>query len=212
MQVPEIRTPIRFLSTWIHELGHGFGALLAGGRFESLQVFPDFSGVAYTATSSTFGRVLTVSIGLLGPAIMGVILLFLSRGLNWNRAAIILLAALLGLSQIWAADLFTRALLGGFFLIFALCAWKLPDKPMLYLAQIIAIVIALNVPSDFSYFFIGGGMVDGQIFRSDTGVLASLLGGPHWLWGTVMAGLSILILLVGVLASDRWARSHPRAN
>ncbi len=211
MQVPVVRTPIRFLSTWIHELGHGFGAIIAGGQFESLQVSPDFSGLAYTYTSGVFGRFMTLSMGLLGPAIMGVILLFLSRGLNWNRTAILLLTVLLGLSQIWAADMFTRALLGALFFVFGLCAWKLSEGPILYLAQVTAIVIALNVPSDFGYFFVGGGMSAGQMYRSDTGQLADLLGGPHWFWGTVMAALSIVFLLVGVLASDRWARKRGSA-
>jgi len=113
LQVPLARIPILFLSTWAHELGHGLGAIFTGGKFVELTVFPNFSGLAQTSTDSSFQRAMVIVMGLLGPSLLGVLMIILTRALNWYRVAIVVLAALLLLSQIWAADSFTRQALGG---------------------------------------------------------------------------------------------------
>ena len=41
--------PFTLLGTWVHEMGHGLGALLCGGRFDRLEIFEDASGLAFTA-------------------------------------------------------------------------------------------------------------------------------------------------------------------
>ncbi|HEY8141910.1 MAG TPA: M50 family metallopeptidase, partial [Kofleriaceae bacterium] len=41
--------PLIYISTLVHELGHGVGALLVGGDFFKLEMWSDGSGVAYTA-------------------------------------------------------------------------------------------------------------------------------------------------------------------
>ena len=195
-----------FLSTWAHELGHGLGAVFTGGRFIELTVFPNFSGVAQTATVNDFQRAMVILFGLLGPSLIGVLMIVLTRALNWYRVAIVILAALLAMSQIWAADSFTRVTLGGGTVILALIAWKVPNHAVLYISHIIAIALCLNALTGFGYFFIGNAEVAGSLYRSDTGVMADILFGPHWFWGGVIAALSIVILFAGVILSDRWAR------
>lgn len=206
LQVPMARIPIMFLSTWAHELGHGLGAVFTGGRFIELTVFPNFSGIAQTATVNNFQRAMVILLGLLGPSLLGVLMIILTRALNWYRVAIVVLAALLALSQIWAADSFTRMALGGGTLILGVIAWKVPSQAVLYVAHIIAIALCLNALTGFGYFFIGNAEVSGSLYRSDTGVMSDILGGPHWLWGGLIAALSIVILIAGVVLSDKWAR------
>ena len=200
------RIPIMFLSTWAHELGHGLGAVLTGGRFIELTVFPNFSGIAQTATENNFQRAMVILLGLLGPSLIGVLMIILTRALNWYRAALIVLAVLLTMSQIWAADSFTRMALGGGTLILGFIAWKVPTQAVLYVSHIIAIALCLNALTGFGYFFIGNAEVSGSLYRSDTGVMADLFFGPHWLWGGLIAGLSVVILVAGVVLSDKWAR------
>ena len=206
LQVPMARIPILFLSTWAHELGHGLGAVFTGGRFIELTVFPNFSGIAQTATVNDFQRVMVILLGLLGPCILGVIMIVLTRALNWYRITIVVLAVLLAMSQIWAADSFTRITLGGGTVILAFIAWKAPSQAVLYISHIIAIALCLNALTGFGYFFIGNAEVAGSLYRSDTGVMADLLFGPHWLWGGLIAALSVVILFAGVIFSDKWAR------
>ncbi len=210
LQFPMVRIPILFLSTWIHEFGHGFGAIITGGEFRKLTVFPNFSGVATTATTNDFQRAMVIFTGLLGPSLLGVLMIVLTRALNLYRVALFVMAALMLLSQIWAADMFTRTALGGGTLILGLIAWKLPNQWVLYIAHIIAIALCLNALTGFGYFFMGNAEVAGSLYRSDTGVLADILFGPHWLWGGLLAALSIVILVAGVWFSDKWAQRHPR--
>ncbi|MCX7595352.1 MAG: M50 family metallopeptidase, partial [Fischerella sp.] len=46
--------PFSILATWFHEMGHGLMALLLGGNFQQLQIFPDGSGVATYSYSGGF--------------------------------------------------------------------------------------------------------------------------------------------------------------
>jgi hypothetical protein len=36
--------------------------------------------------------------------------------------------------------------------------------------------------------------------------MADILFGPYWFWGGIIAALSIIILFLGVVLSDKWAR------
>jgi len=206
LQVPLIRLPISFLSTWVHELGHGLGAVFTGGRFIELTVLPNFSGIAQTVTTNDFQRAMVILIGLLGPSLLGILMIILTRGLNWSRAALIVLTGLLAMSQLWAADSFTRITLGSGTVILGFIAWKVPNHAVFYISHIIAIALCLDALTGFGYFFIGNAEISGSIYRSDSGVMADILGGPHWLWGGLIAALSIVILFAGVILSDRWAR------
>jgi len=212
LQFPLVRVPVLFLSTWAHEFGHGLGAIITGGRFDKLTVFPNFSGVAQTATSNNFSRAMVVVVGLLGPSLLGVFMITLTRAFSLYRASILALAALLALSLIWAADLFTVVTLGGGAVLMGLLGWKLPNRILLYVAYVVAIAMCLTSLTGFSYFFIGNAEVAGGMYRSDTGILADLWGGPHWLWGGVMVVLSVAILFAGVFLSDRWARGRTVAD
>lgn len=208
LQFPLVRLPVMFLSTWAHEFGHGLGAVVTGGRFVELTVFPNFSGVAQTATSSDFSHAMVVVFGLLGPSLLGVFMIALTRAFSLYRLAILALAGLLALSLIWAADGFTLITLGGGAVIMGLMGWKLPDRILLYVAYVVAIALCLSALTGFGYFFMGNAEVAGDIYRSDTGVLADLWGGPHWLWGGLMVVLSVGILIIGVFLSDKWARGR----
>lgn len=206
LQVPMVRVPIMFLSTWAHELGHGLGAVFTGGQFKELTVFPNFSGLAQTATSSDFQRAMVILFGLLGPSLLGVLMIVLTRALNWYRVALVVLAVLLAMSQIWAADNFTRMTLGAGMVILGVIAWKIPSQAVLYISHIIAIALCLNALTGFGYFFVGSAEVAGSVYASDTGVMADILFGPYWLWGGLIAALSVIILFAGVVLSDKWAR------
>ena len=205
LHLPVVRIPVLFLTTWVHELGHGLGAIITGGRFLELTIFPSLSGVALTETSSDFSRAIVVIMGLLGPSLLGVIMIGLTRGFGRYRLAMILLAAILAISLIWAADLFTVLTICAATVIIGVLGWKLPESILLYVAYILAIALCLSALTGFGYFFMGNAEVAGQHYVSDTGVLSELCGGPHWLWGGLLTLLSIVILVFGVFVSTRLA-------
>ena len=132
LHLPVVRLPVLFLTTWVHELGHGLGAIMTGGRFLELTVFPNLSGVALTETRSDFSRAIVVIMGLLGPSLLGVIMIGLTRGFGRYRLSMLLLACILAISLIWAADLFTVAAICAATLIIGLLGWKLPDRILIF--------------------------------------------------------------------------------
>ncbi len=205
-QLPLIRLPVLFLSTWAHELGHGLGAIATGGRFLELTVFSNFSGVALTETYTVASRAWVVVAGLLGPSVAGTVLLVLTRGFGLYRAALAVLAAVLLLSLVWAADGFTLFWIAVAALGLGLAAWKLPARAVMFTAYVVAIALCLSALTGFGYFFIGNAEVAGAEYRSDTGVLSDLWGGPHWLWGGLLAGLSVILLAAGAFVSTKLAR------
>ena len=76
--------PFTILATWFHEMAHGLAAIILGGNFQKLVLYPNGSGVAqYTSTGSLFlgpiGRALVAAAGLMGPPIAGGLFIVASR-------------------------------------------------------------------------------------------------------------------------------------
>lgn len=77
--------PFRLLTTLVHELGHGLAALATGGEFLRFVVFPDGSGLAYTAGG---WRLAVIPAGYLGAAAFGAALIVAGRSARGARAAL----------------------------------------------------------------------------------------------------------------------------
>jgi Peptidase M50B-like len=207
-QVPVFGKPFRLLATWVHELGHGLGALVSGGRFEQMVITPQFSGLAQTVTSSDWQQVVVLLGGLLGPALAGAVMLILTRRLNQSRLALYLLTGgLVATLVFWAGDNFTRAIVFGFGLVITVIATKAWPLVRSLSAHIIALAFCLNAVADFNYFFMRAADVGAYSGRSDTSALAAIIGGPHLFWALVPSVLSILILY----GAFRFSRTSERA-
>lgn len=194
-QVPVLGKPFRLLATWVHELGHGLGAIISGGSFEKMFISPNFSGLAHTFSGSDWERVIVLLGGLLGPACAGAVMLVLARRLNQSRLTLFLLAgALLATLVLWAGDNFTRFSVLGFLIVvtaIAVKAWPLVQS---LAAHIIALSFCLNAVADFDYFFMNSDKMGKNGGKTDTSALADIIGGPHVFWAIVPSILSILIL------------------
>src|SRR5262245_39083060 len=87
--------PLLLLSTLIHELGHGLGALALGGHFDKLLLYADGSGVAYSYGSyGAAGHALVAAAGLIGPPLAAAGLFAAGRRDRAARVALGLFAAL----------------------------------------------------------------------------------------------------------------------
>ena len=107
--------PFTILATWFHEMGHGLCAMLLGGSFVSLRLFPDGSGYAVHSGSPFLGQLglaLIAAAGPLGPALAGASLIFLSLRPRWSRLGLTGVALVMLLSAlIWIRTLFGVSLI-----------------------------------------------------------------------------------------------------
>lgn len=190
--------PFTILATWFHEMGHGIAAMLTGSHFDRLEIYADGSGVA-RSLRPVDGFVLTDALiaasGPLGPAIAGALLIVSSRSAKATRTALTVLGAALILSTaIWVRSLVGWAVLPALGLAILLIAHRLSPQRQQFAIQFLGVQACISVWKQFGYLFSAGGLVGGQMQRSDTGAIADALLLPYWFWGASISA-AILALL-----------------
>ena len=90
--------PLRLFVSLVHELGHGLTAVLTGGSFLNVVVFPDGAGLATTSGGSSF---LLPQMGYLGAALFGAVLLALTNTVRDVRPIAYGVAALIGFGVVF---------------------------------------------------------------------------------------------------------------
>lgn len=190
--------PFTILATWFHEMGHGIAALLLGGRFERLLIYPDGSGLALSllpADASALSAALVAAGGPLGPPLAGAGLILASRSHRATRAALTLLGAALLLSAlIWVRSLTGLVVLP---LLGAGTLWiarRAGDAHRRFAIQFLGVQACISVWRQLDYLFTPGGWIDGRPQRSDTAAIADALALPYWVWGALIS-LAIAILM-----------------
>jgi len=119
----KILYPINLLVTFLHELGHGLGAIITGGEVDRIQISQDGSG--YTATIGG-NRAIILMGGYLGSAIFGNILFYIgARVQSLVKPVLALLAAsMLFTAMYWFNSIFTTGFLFLFSAAILLIIWK----------------------------------------------------------------------------------------
>lgn len=196
--------PISMLGVYVHELFHGLTAIVVWGEFHDLTVFPDQGGVAYISTYDGLPSALASAGGLLGPAIVGGVLLVMSRRYLASEVALMTLGGVvIATGLIWGASIFTVAfaVIGGG----AIVGLSLIPDQMLRnaLTQVIGIQLGIENLIDFNYMFTPGFRRGGGFNLSDTGNIAYQLGGTYYIWGALIAVATIAILVFA------YRKSHP---
>jgi hypothetical protein len=190
--------PFTILATWFHEMGHGIAAMITGRRFQSLQIFPDGSGVAQLLGPADGYRLTDALIaagGPLGPAIAGALLIIASRTARTSSVAL----TLLGTALIVSTVIWVRSLTGWLFLpalgaaIFVL-ARSGSVSLQRFVVQLLGVQACISVWKQFGYLFSPGGSVGGRLHRSDTGAIADVLFLPYWLWGAIISAVIMALL------------------
>jgi hypothetical protein len=189
--------PFTILATWFHEMGHGVTAMLLGGSFEYLLLFPNGAGLAaYRIHTSSWQQALVTVGGPLGAPLAGALFIIAGRHSLNAYAALLLLSSLLLFSVlVWIRSPFgvvAITLIGLFIFVLALRA---PPWLKRISVQFLGVQACISTYQQVGYLFIESAFVDGQLMHSDTGQLASLLGGTYWLWGSAIVLLSLLLLL-----------------
>lgn len=194
---PLILYPFTLLSTWVHEVGHGVTAILTGGKFDHLDIFLDASGIAYSLTRPGVAAGLVAAGGLLGPPLVGAVLLLLGRKIS--RALLFGLAAAMFVSLLlWVRTLVGWLSVGGLLLLIVSVARFAQAGARLFFVQFLGLVLAMDFVARIDYLFVAAGQAGGHVRQSDVGAMAQALGGPYWFWGAVIAVLSASALIAGL--------------
>ncbi|MBS2027721.1 MAG: M50 family metallopeptidase [Deltaproteobacteria bacterium] len=186
--------PLTLLATWVHEMGHGLTAVLVGGRFDTLQIFGDASGVALAAAPLGIRSALVSAGGLVGPPIAGATMLLFARG--QRRAAIALggLALAIAISLgVWVRTLVGWIALAPVAAVLGLVAWKWRGGRV-WVAQFLAVCFGLDTLSRIDYLFESSAVIGGEMRASDVANIASSLFPPAILWGVLIAALDLVLL------------------
>lgn len=187
--------PFALLATWAHEMGHGLTALLVGGSFEHLELYSNLGGVAFTRRPDGLRAAVVSAGGLLGPAVLGGLIVVLGAREATARRVLVVLGAALGLSlAIWVRNPF--GMLGVALLtagVVALARWG-GEGLRLVVTQMVGIQLCLGSLGSFDYMFTREFERDGKTMVSDTQAIAQQLLLPYWLWGALIAAASLAIL------------------
>jgi len=191
--------PFTLLATWFHEMAHGLAAILLGGHFNELKLFPNGSGVALYSYSRLWGGDMGLAIvaasGPLGPAIAGAVFILAGRYYQSAHWCLVLLGMMLFLSAaIWVRSGFgwtAVSVLGGMILLIASYT---PQWVQSFAIQFLGVQACISVYRQLDYLFTYKATIDGTPMLSDTGQMAEYLALPHWFWGGSLALLSLVLL------------------
>ena len=208
---PLLLYPFTLLGTWVHEVGHGITAILCGGKFDHLNIYSDASGIAYTAVVPGWRSGMVAAGGLLAPPLLGATLLLLGRRLP--RALLVGLSVAMLLSLVlWVRTLVGWVTVSGLILLLAGLARFGSDGVRLFFVQFVGLLLAMDFVARIDYLRVAAGEAGGQLRQSDVGGMAKALGGPYWFWGGVIAAISAVALLVGLISVWRSAPAPTRPS
>jgi len=188
--------PFRLFATWAHEMGHGITGILTGNSFRELEIYRSLGGQASIAGAEGLSQVLVSAGGLIGPALLGALVMIAG---SRARTAPYVLGAL-ALSMVVSALIWIRnpfgffSILGGG-IVLGLAARFAPPIFRIALSQLLAVQLALASWSSRDYLFIKGFERDGRTLDSDTQNIADELFLPYWFWGGLIGALSVVILV-----------------
>ncbi len=191
--------PFTILATWFHEMTHGLMALLLGGKFEKLIIFPNGSGIAYYSGPlflEPISSVLVASAGPMGPPLAGAGLIMASR----NPKASSMILKFLGIFLLFSALVWVRSIFG-FIAILVMGAIVLGISFMRsqemrnFAVQFLGVQACVATYFQIDYLF---SYSAGPLGISDTGRIQQILLLPYWFWGALMAAGSIFILIASL--------------
>jgi hypothetical protein len=188
--------PFTLLATWAHEMGHGIMALLVGGEFMKLEIYPTLGGAASTFPGEgTLGPALVAAGGLLAPSILGAAVVAVSPRRGWAQGILGVLAGLLALSVIFfVRNLFGIIAIAALAALLVLAGWRLNPWWRFIVVQLIGIQLSLSPLRGWRYLFVDRVTVGGQVLPSDTAAIGNALFGPYWLWGILILAFDLAIL------------------
>lgn len=191
-----IQHPLDLFLTFIHEAGHALAALLTGGQVLELVVDPNMAG--YTRSAGGW-RPLIISGGYLGVAVAGAILLRLNTTSVRRHVLEGCAAAVLGLTLLYAGDMFTRGLGVGAAVVLAAIGLYTNDLVEYVTVNFLGVYVGLGALKEFPVLWrlhAGAARITaGGAGKTDAEAMAELTGLPANVW--VILWLLIAVFLLG---------------
>lgn len=188
--------PFRLFGTFVHELSHGFAAILTGGDFRRFEVHPDLSGVAWSAGGI---RVLVASAGYIGSAVAGGIIILLHQ--RWLSSRVLLIA--IGMALGILCVLFVRNFFGvasglGLAAVLTFAGFRLGSS----WCDALLITLALQLILDgYNSLFTVLSLASGSGAHTDAHTMAQLTFVPALVWVLIWMGLSTFAIYYAL----RWS-------
>lgn len=195
--------PFALFGTWVHESCHALAALAMGGRVDHIEIFPDTSGLAWTATSSRPARAFVSSAGYVGTAIGGACLLLFRRRELAGRIGLATLGALMLLSVLfWVRNGFGLLAVSGIGAALLMAGIRLPTSAAGALYTLLAAATSLNAITSVQGLFGTVQLINGEPAGStDARSVGELLLIPWWAWASGWFVLALACTAIGL----RWA-------
>lgn len=201
----QILYPFTILATWFHEMGHGLTAMLLGGTFRQLELYPNGSGIAVyqgRILLGNLGEALVAAGGPMGPPLAGSLLILGSRQFRTAHYGLLGLGVILLFSTlIWIRSWFGLLAIPLIGLGILGLALKAPDWLQIFAVQFLGVQACISTYHQIDYLFSPGAVIAGRRMLSDSSQIAQNLWLPYWFWGGLMTGLSLILLV----QSLRWA-------
>jgi len=197
--------PFVIFGTWVHELSHGFAAMIMGARFIKLELFPNGSGVAYFAYHSLylgrFGAALIAAAGPMGPAIAGAAAISCSKSAKASKNFLRVFSIVMLISLVlWVRPIFsiTYAIIILIAVItFYISRSKNVNVITAYI-QLIGLQCLVSMLLSIDYLFTNTAQLAGNTQSTDTQVIADNLFLPHWFWAVLIIAAAILIFFKSI--------------
>mmetsp|Transcript_3283 Transcript_3283/g.9107 ORF Transcript_3283/g.9107 Transcript_3283/m.9107 type:complete len:361 (-) Transcript_3283:150-1232(-) len=203
MNIPWVKWalyPFTIYSTWIHEFCHGMAAIILGGEISKLQIFPDTSGLAYTAIPSYDRRGFVASAGYQGTAIIGFLLLVFRRTKRGPRTGTMIIALTMILTCIlYIRNAFGLAFLSGMGIVLLGLAVLLPSSHIRNLYTVLAVTCSMNAITSVHDLFGSNHVVNGQASETDAHTMAEVKGGSYVMWAILWLVLACVLTLLGIV-------------
>jgi len=136
-----IQWPFVIITTFVHEMGHGFGAIFTGGSLIKIEVFQNAGGLATTRSLPGWRMAVVAASGLLAPPIVGALFIIAGKSQKASSIAFLLFSLfILSCCALWVRSVFGLLILlpaGVLFLLISLapCVIYLP-RGLISLAKI----------------------------------------------------------------------------
>jgi hypothetical protein len=197
-----IGLPLLWLSTLVHELGHGLTAAALGGHFNSFVMHADGSGVTSWSAPPLFGPVrqaLVSAGGLVGPAVVAAFGFVLARSAKASKIALLVgVFALAVLAVLVVRNPLGWGFVAGLMLVMGVLATRKDPRWAQLGLVFLSVQLGLAVFSRGDYLFTEYAQTASGKLPSDVAQMADALLLPYWVWGGVCGLFSVAVLAVGL--------------